>query len=91
MKCPQCNKDILNDSKSCKECGTNITSAEEAHSAITKTIETPREELTTGSTFANRYQIIEELGKGGELTPVSLRWRMPGRGWLSLELVFIWN
>jgi serine/threonine protein kinase/Tfp pilus assembly protein PilF len=23
------------------------------------------EELTTGSTFANRYQIIEELGKGG--------------------------
>jgi len=22
-------------------------------------------ELTTGSTFANRYQVIEELGKGG--------------------------
>ncbi len=31
----------------------------------TKTIETPIEELTTGSTFAGRYQIIEELGKGG--------------------------
>ena len=28
-------------------------------------LETPREELTTGSTFAGRYQIIEELGKGG--------------------------
>jgi len=28
-------------------------------------METPKEELTTGSTFANRYQIIEELGKGG--------------------------
>jgi serine/threonine protein kinase/tetratricopeptide (TPR) repeat protein len=31
----------------------------------TKTLETPTEELTTGSTFAGRYQIIEELGKGG--------------------------
>jgi serine/threonine protein kinase len=31
----------------------------------TKTLETPREELTSGSVFANRYQIIEELGKGG--------------------------
>ncbi len=25
----------------------------------------PVQELTTGSTFAGRYQIIEELGKGG--------------------------
>jgi serine/threonine protein kinase/tetratricopeptide (TPR) repeat protein len=39
--------------------------APEAKPSITKTIETPKEELTTGSTFAGRYQIIEELGKGG--------------------------
>jgi len=32
---------------------------------VTETLETPKEELTTGSTFAERYQIIEELGKGG--------------------------
>jgi len=32
---------------------------------LTKTIEASRDELTTGSTFAGRYQIIEELGKGG--------------------------
>lgn len=32
---------------------------------VTETLETPKEELTTGSTFAGRYQIIEELGKGG--------------------------
>jgi len=31
----------------------------------TETLQAPREELTTGSTFAERYQIIEELGKGG--------------------------
>ena len=31
----------------------------------TETIEEPKEQLTIGSTFAGRYQIIEELGKGG--------------------------
>jgi serine/threonine protein kinase/Tfp pilus assembly protein PilF len=31
----------------------------------TETLQAPIQELTTGSTFANRYQIIEELGKGG--------------------------
>jgi serine/threonine protein kinase/tetratricopeptide (TPR) repeat protein len=28
-------------------------------------MEVPKEELTTGTSFAGRYQIIEELGKGG--------------------------
>jgi serine/threonine protein kinase/Flp pilus assembly protein TadD len=32
---------------------------------VTETIESPKEELTTGVTFAGRYQIIEELGRGG--------------------------
>jgi len=32
---------------------------------FTETMQTPIKELTTGSTFAGRYQIIEELGKGG--------------------------
>jgi serine/threonine protein kinase len=31
----------------------------------TKTLETPIEKLTRGSEFAGRYEIIEELGKGG--------------------------
>jgi len=32
---------------------------------VTKTLLAPVQELATGSTFAGRYQIIEELGKGG--------------------------
>jgi serine/threonine-protein kinase len=32
---------------------------------VTETIETPKEELTRGTTYAGRYEIIEELGKGG--------------------------
>ena len=38
MKCPQCDSDIGDDSKFCKECGTNITSAEEAQPLFTKTL-----------------------------------------------------
>ena len=32
---------------------------------MTETLQTPVHELTTGSTFAGRYQVIEELGHGG--------------------------
>jgi serine/threonine protein kinase len=63
MKCPKCHFDNPSDSKFCKECGTQIIPSEEIH--VTETLETPKEELTTGITFAGRYQIIEELGKGG--------------------------
>ena len=65
MKCPKCNFNNPADSKFCKECGTQLITSEVISSPHTKTLETPTEELTTGSTFAERYQIIEELGKGG--------------------------
>ena len=65
MKCPKCDAENTQDSQFCKKCATSLTGAEEAQPLPTQTIETPKEELTTGSTFAGRYQIIEELGKGG--------------------------
>jgi protein kinase/serine/threonine-protein kinase len=64
MKCPKCQFDNPSDSKFCKECGTQIIPAEEI-SAPTETLEAAKEELTRGTTFADRYEIIEELGKGG--------------------------
>ena len=45
------------------ECATPLRGIQDT--AYTKTLEKRKEELTTGSTFAERYQIIEELGKGG--------------------------
>jgi len=62
-KCPKCNTENPETLKFCGECGTQLPSLNGV--AITKTMETPKEELTSGMVFAGRYQIIEELGKGG--------------------------
>ncbi|MFX0197342.1 MAG: protein kinase, partial [Candidatus Hodarchaeota archaeon] len=63
IKCLKCQFDNTLDSKFCKECGTLLISEEEV--SVTKTLETSVERLATGSIFAGRYQILEELGKGG--------------------------
>ncbi len=63
MECPKCQTNNPNESKFCMECATPLPGIREAEH--TKTLETPKEDLTRGSTFAGRYEIIEELGKGG--------------------------
>ena len=60
---PKCQFENTSDSKLCKECGTQIPSPKDIE--VTETIEAPREELTRGTTFADRYEIIEEPGRGG--------------------------
>jgi eukaryotic-like serine/threonine-protein kinase len=64
-KCPKCNTENTSDSQFCKKCATLLPSSEEISISQTETLQTPIKELSTGSTFAGRYQIIEELGKGG--------------------------
>jgi serine/threonine protein kinase len=63
-QCPKCKAENPDTQSFCGDCGTQLASAKETP-LPTQTIEAPKEELTTGSTFAGRYQIIEELGKGG--------------------------
>jgi serine/threonine protein kinase len=65
MKCPKCHTENPHTQKYCGECATSLTGADDIHPSFTKTIETPVEELTRGTLFADRYEIIEELGKGG--------------------------
>ncbi len=64
-ECPKCQTENTSDSQFCKKCATPLLHDMEITESFTKTLETPIQELTTGSTFAGRYQIIEELGKGG--------------------------
>jgi serine/threonine-protein kinase len=65
VECPKCKAENTSDSEFCKKCATPLPFSKEIPASPTKTLETPTKELTTGSTFAGRYQIIEELGKGG--------------------------
>jgi len=62
-KCPKCKSDNPGTSTFCADCGTQLPSLDDIE--VTETIEAPKEELTRGTTFAGRYEIIEELGKGG--------------------------
>jgi serine/threonine protein kinase/Tfp pilus assembly protein PilF len=64
IKCPKCDSDNPDTKQFCGECGTQLLPTEEA-SVPTETLETPKQELIRGATFGGRYEIIEELGKGG--------------------------
>ena len=61
IECPKCHTNNPDNQSFCGDCGTPL----DVDVVHTKTLETPREELTRGSTFADRYEIIDELGKGG--------------------------
>jgi TolB-like protein/tRNA A-37 threonylcarbamoyl transferase component Bud32 len=64
-QCPKCSADNPDTVKFCGECGSSLIPAKGLSVTQTKTLEIPSLELTPGSIFAGRYQIIEELGKGG--------------------------
>jgi serine/threonine protein kinase/tetratricopeptide (TPR) repeat protein len=64
-KCPTCHSDNPETSRFCAGCGTQLPPPQDHPPAVTETLQAPVRELTTGSTFAGRYQVIEELGHGG--------------------------
>ena len=63
VKCPKCNSDNTDTAKFCSECATPLQPSKDI--GVTKTLETPVGEFTRGTLFAERYEIIEELGRGG--------------------------
>jgi serine/threonine protein kinase/tetratricopeptide (TPR) repeat protein len=64
-KCPKCDFDNPEDTIYCGHCAAPLKLSTKDPYVLTETLRAPREELTTGSTFAGKYRIIEELGKGG--------------------------
>jgi len=63
--CPKCQTDNPDDSKFCKECAALLPVSEKISISHTKTLLTPVKDLSKGTTFAGRYQLMEELGRGG--------------------------
>ncbi|MDH4270489.1 MAG: protein kinase [Candidatus Aminicenantes bacterium] len=64
MKCSRCGFESPSGTRYCGRCAAPLP-AEGGLPASTETRLTPIRELSSGTTFARRYQIIEELGKGG--------------------------
>ena len=65
LKCPKCHSENSETKQFCGDCGAPLPSSKNIRPEVTGTLQTAIKELTTGSTFAGRYQVIEELGKGG--------------------------
>jgi len=64
VKCTRCGFNSPSDARFCGRCAAPLA-ATGAPPAPTETLIVPFRELATGTTFAHRYQVIEELGKGG--------------------------
>jgi serine/threonine protein kinase/Tfp pilus assembly protein PilF len=65
IQCPKCKFSNPTDTLFCGKCAAQLPSSKNIPASQTETWETPRQELTTGFTLSSRYQIIEELGRGG--------------------------
>ena len=65
MNCPSCDYKNPSETRFCSKCGTQLLYDNESPPSHTGTLQTPIKELTRGTTFAKRYELIEELGKGG--------------------------
>src|SRR4030042_1749464 len=67
LRCPECQADNSDDSRFCKKCATPLPLhvPEDLARAATLAYPSPSLELIPGTTFAKRYLVIEDLGKGG--------------------------
>ncbi|MDH4217340.1 MAG: protein kinase [Candidatus Aminicenantes bacterium] len=63
IECPKCQTDNPDTQKFCGECAAPLQPSKDI--SFTKTLETPIKGLAKGSTIAGRYEILEQLGRGG--------------------------
>ncbi len=65
MNCPLCNAENRSDSRFCHRCATPLQTLDGRAGDKTLTLEKPTASLERGAIFAGRYEVIEELGRGG--------------------------
>ena len=65
MKCPRCENENPEGTRFCGRCGRELPATGDTVASGTATFQTPSRGLERGTTFARRFEIIEEIGKGG--------------------------
>ncbi len=65
IRCVECQHENPDETLFCGKCGSRFPLSDEAAMSITRTIPAPTKFLVKGETFAGRYEIIDELGRGG--------------------------
>jgi serine/threonine protein kinase len=65
MKCSRCQNENPEGTRFCGRCGRELPGSGETVALETATFQTPGKGLERGTTFARRFEIIEEIGKGG--------------------------
>jgi serine/threonine protein kinase len=65
VSCPLCGSDNPADTFFCGKCGTKLGIEGTPQYSKTMTMMAPAPELPRGTLFADRYEVIEELGRGG--------------------------
>jgi len=65
MKCSKCHTDNPSDSKYCKKCAAPLFTSEDTHVSETRTFQAPIKDVNVGEIIADKYKLLEELGRGG--------------------------
>jgi hypothetical protein len=65
MKCPHCQSDNPDTTNFCGKCETRLGLPGDGLPSAARTLGAPIRRLKTGSLFAERYEILEELGQSG--------------------------
>ena len=65
MECPNCHAENGEDSRFCSNCATPLGKAGPELDSLTKTLGTPLQVLKPGNLVAGKYQIVDEIGRGG--------------------------
>ncbi|MGD9346146.1 MAG: protein kinase [Candidatus Aminicenantes bacterium] len=65
MKCPKCQFDNPENTRFCGNCASPLSIPDETLEAQTETLATPMPDIIRGTVLNERYEIVEEIGKGG--------------------------
>jgi serine/threonine protein kinase len=65
MECPLCHTTYPSGSRLCVKCGIKLVPTKKTSADSTQKLIFPIFELSTGTVFADRYEVLENLGAGG--------------------------